>query len=152
MRPAAPDDCAAINDLIRELAFFEKAEHEMRVSAEELRAHLFGKKPFAEALVATRDGAVAGTAVFYEKYSTWKGPAVHLEDLVVRESARNAGIGAALLEEVIRIAGRRGYGRVYWQVLDWNEDAVRFYKRFGAGFDAEWLNVHVEIDPLKPLK
>lgn len=152
MRPAAPGDCAAINALIRELAVFEKAEHEMRVSAEELEDHLFGKKPFAEALVATCDGAVAGTAVFYEKYSTWKGPAVHLEDLVVRESLRNTGIGAALLEEVIRIAGQRGYGRVYWQVLDWNEDAVRFYKRFGARFDAEWLNVHVEIDARKPLK
>lgn len=152
VRPAVLEDCGAITALIRELAVFEKAEHEMSVSAEELESHLFGKKTFAEALVAVSDGTTVGTAVFYEKYSTWKGPALHLEDLVVSGAHRNMGIGAALLDEVICIARKRGYGRVYWQVLDWNEDAVRFYQRFGARFESEWLNVHVETNDRKHLK
>lgn len=145
IRKATPSDCLKVMELIRELAVFEKAEKELLVTAEELQEHAFGEHPFVEILVAEVNREVRGAALFYEKYSTWKGPAIHLEDLIVAEAHRSKGIGAALLDEVIRTGKSRNYRRVYWQVLDWNTDAVRFYERYKARFEAEWLNVYVEL-------
>jgi len=146
IRKAVPADCVRVTELIRELAVFEKAENEHLVSAEELQEHAFGEPKFVEIIVAEVNGEVTGAALFFEKYSTWKGPAIHLEDLIVAESERGKGIGAALLDEVIRIGKSRNYRRVYWQVLDWNADAIRFYERYKADFEAEWLNVYVELE------
>ncbi len=146
IRRALPDDGEAVMALIRELAVYEKAEGEVLVTAEELRIHAFGAKPYVEILVAEAEESIAGAALFYEKYSTWKGPALHLEDLIVAEKYRGGGIGAALLEEVLRIGSERNCRRVYWQVLDWNEPALRFYKRYNALFDSDWVNVCVELD------
>lgn len=145
IRKALPADCLRVTELIRELAVFEKAENEHLVTAEELKDHAFGERKFVEIIVADVHGEVTGAALFFEKYSTWKGPAIHLEDLIVAESHRGKGIGAALLDEVIRIGKSRNYRRVYWQVLDWNTDAIRFYERYKAKFEAEWLNVYVEL-------
>ncbi len=138
--------------LIHELAVYEKAAHEVLVSSEELRRHAFGEKPFVEIVVAERGGNIVGAALFYEKYSTWKGPAIHLEDLIVKELERGHGIGAALLEAVIATAKSRGYRRVYWQVLEWNEPAIGFYKKYSAHFDPEWLNVHIDLEQKQTLK
>lgn len=146
VRPGRRDDCPAVMELIRELAVYEKAAGEVLVTQDELAAHAFGEKPLVEILVAEMKGVVAGAALFYEKYSTWKGPALHLEDLIVAEAHRGAGIGAALLDEVLRIGRERGYRRVYWQVLHWNTPAMRFYGRYSAHFDDEWVNVYVELD------
>jgi ribosomal protein S18 acetylase RimI-like enzyme len=146
VRPAIEADCTAVMALIHELAVYEKAAGEVLVTANELREHAFGEKPFVEIIVAAADDEIYGAALFYEKYSTWKGPAIHLEDLIVAENHRGAGIGAALLDEVLRIGNERNYRRVYWQVLDWNTPALRFYERYNARFDAEWVNVYVELD------
>lgn len=138
--------------LIHELAVYEKAADEVLVTAKELRQHAFGVKPFVEILVAEHENEVLGAALFYEKYSTWKGPAIHLEDLIVAERERSKGIGALLLDEVLRIGAERKYRRVYWQVLDWNTPALRFYKKYKAHFDPEWVNVHVELNNKQSLK
>jgi ribosomal protein S18 acetylase RimI-like enzyme len=138
--------------LIRELALYEKAADQVLVSVDELREHAFGEKPYIEIVVAEHQGVVLGAALFYEKYSTWKGPALHLEDLIVAERHRGLGLGALLLDEVIRIGKARNYRRVYWQVLDWNAPAISFYEKYRAHFDAEWLNVHIELDNKQSLK
>jgi len=131
--------------LIQELAVYEKAAHEVLLTAEALREHAFGAKPYVEMIVAVAEQEVVGAALYYEKYSTWKGPAIHLEDLIVKEAHRNHGIGAALLEAVLDKGRERNFRRVYWQVLDWNAPAIRFYEKYGAHFDPEWLNVHIEL-------
>ncbi len=151
VRAAVPADCAIVMQLIRELAVYEKAADEVLVTESDLREHAFGSKRYVEILVAEVNGKILGAALFYEKYSTWKGPAIHLEDLIVAEDARGGGIGAALLNEVLRIGAERGYRRVYWQVLDWNTAAMRFYERYQASFDAEWVNVYVELNQHKQL-
>lgn len=132
--------------LIEDLAHFEKAADEVLVGADDLREHAFGPKPYVEIIVAERDEQLVGAALFYVKYSTWKGPALHLEDLIVAESERSRGVGSLLLEEVITVARARGYRRVYWQVLDWNVDAIRFYERHGAEMDPHWINAYVDVD------
>lgn len=140
IRFAVPADCQAIYELICELALYEKAADEVDIDVQDLNGAIFGNKPILEVLVAELDGKVEGAAMFFEKYSTWKGKGVHLEDLVVRENLRGQGIGAALFEALMHISAERGYARMDWQVLDWNEPAIRFYKKYGAEILEEWLN------------
>lgn len=126
--------------LIQELADFEKASHEAILSINNLEEDGFGENPAYQAFVAELDGQVVGMALFYEKYSTWKGRALYLEDLVVSASKRGLGAGKALFEAVMLEAKKRGSGRMEWQVLDWNQSAIDFYKSYGADLDPEWLN------------
>lgn len=133
LRPATPDDVAAIATLIRELAAFEKLEHECKTDETRLREHLFGARPYIEAIVAEVDDAAVGFALFFHNYSTFLSrPGIYLEDLYVRPEHRRKGIGKALLNRVIEIARERDCDRVEWLVLDWNSRAIDFYKRLGA--------------------
>jgi GNAT superfamily N-acetyltransferase len=152
LRPAEPRDLGAIVDLIRELAEFERLTHLLQVTPESLEPHLFGARPVVEALVAERDGAVVAFALFFTNFSTFLGkPGLYLEDLIVTPTQRGQGIGQALLERLARIAVERDYGRFEWSVLDWNENAIRFYERMGATVMPEWRICRVTGDALRRL-
>ncbi|MBA9007464.1 MULTISPECIES: GNAT family N-acetyltransferase [Thermomonospora] len=139
IRPAVIDDVPTILELIRELADYEKSLHEVRATEEDLRRALFGPEPKAFAHVAEQDGRVVGFALWFLTFSTWTGThGIYLEDLYVRPEARGGGHGRALLTELARIAVDRGYQRVEWSVLDWNEPAIGFYKALGATPQDEW--------------
>lgn len=139
IRPARPGDEGGVFELIRELAVYEKLEHRVSGSAEQLAEHLFGARPVAEALVAERGGELIGFALFFTNYSTFlTRPGLFLEDLFVRESERRGGVGRALLSAVIQVARERGAGRLDWAVLDWNQSAIAFYERMGAELLSDW--------------
>lgn len=139
VRTAAPDDVPTILRLVRELAEYERALHEVRATEEDLHATLFGPEPKAFAHVAEHEGEVVGFALWFLNYSTWLGRhGIYLEDLYVSPDARGHGYGKALLTELTRIADERGYGRVEWSVLDWNSPAIGFYKALGALPQDEW--------------
>jgi len=140
IRPGTPADIPAVHRLIVELAIYERAEHEVTNSEAQLKEDGFGAHSIYELFVAEVEGKIVGMALWYVKYSTWKGKCGFLEDLVVEESHRGAGIGRALFVEVAAECARRNYGRMEWQVLDWNEPAIGFYRQLGAELDPEWLN------------
>jgi GNAT superfamily N-acetyltransferase len=152
LRPAEPRDVEAIVGLIRELAAFERLTHLLQVTPQSLEPHLFGTRPVVEALVAESAGAVVAFALFFTNFSTFLGqPGLYLEDLIVTPAERGRGIGQALLERLARIAIERDYGRFEWSVLDWNEDAIRFYERMGASVLPEWRICRVTGDALRRL-
>jgi GNAT superfamily N-acetyltransferase len=141
IRKAVITDVAAIHALIRELAIYELAEQEFTLSIEELERDGFGENSVYECLVAEFDGfGIVGMALFYTKYSTWKGRCLFLEDLIVTQAHRGKQVGKKLLEGLIQIAKDRNSGRLEWQVLDWNESAIAFYKKMGASIDPSWMN------------
>jgi GNAT superfamily N-acetyltransferase len=141
IRPATPGDVPVILELIQALAEYERAADEVEVTSAQLQAALFGPDPVARCLLAqTADqGPVVGFALWFRTFSTWLGvPGIYLEDLFVRPEARGGGHGRALLTELARIAVSKGYGRVEWAVLDWNEPAQGFYRALGAAPQDEW--------------
>lgn len=148
VRPGQPADCLAVHELIVELAIYEKEPEAVVVTPEDLEADGFGPKPIFDLFVAEDviDGKVIGMALTYEKYSTWKGRCLYLEDFVVTRSRRGEGIGRALFEAVYAQAVDRRVRRLEWQVLEWNEPAIRFYERAGAELDREWLNGRMVFD------
>lgn len=135
--------------LIKELAIYEKAEQEVSLTVEQLEKDGFGDNPIYDLFVAEDDSGVIGIALFYEKYSTWKGRCIYLEDLIVTESKRGIGAGKALFEAVMAEAKKRGSRRMEWQVLDWNQPAIEFYKRYGAALDPEWINGRFKYEDLQ---
>jgi GNAT superfamily N-acetyltransferase len=139
IRWAGVDDGPAIVGLIGDLATYERAAHEVQITAADLHTALFAEQPAVFALVADVDGAVVGVAVWFLTFSTWLGRhGIYLEDLYVRPEHRGAGHGRALLAALAAIAVERGYGRVEWAVLDWNEPARGFYRALGATTQDEW--------------
>lgn len=139
IRPALQADTNAIFSLIQELAVYEKLMHQVTGTPDNLSEHLFGDVPYAEALVVEREGQLIGFALFFKNYSTFlTKPGLYLEDLFVQEAYRGKGIGKALLKAVAQIAQDRGYGRLEWSVLDWNETAIAFYRRMGAEVLPDW--------------
>jgi GNAT superfamily N-acetyltransferase len=139
LRPAEPRDVPAIVGLITELAEFEKLTHLLRVTPETLHPHLFGDKPVVEAIVGEVGGEVVAFALFFTNFSTFLSkPGLYLEDLYVRPAHRGSGLGKALLTRLGQIAVERGYGRFEWSVLDWNENAIRFYEKMGATVLPDW--------------
>jgi GNAT superfamily N-acetyltransferase len=139
LRPATPADLNAIVGLIRELAEFEHLEHLVVVTPESLHPHLFGERPVAEAVVGEVQGAVVAFALFFTNFSTFLGqPGLYLEDLSVQPAHRGAGLGKALLAHLGALAVQRGCGRFEWSVLDWNENAIRFYRAMGATVMPDW--------------
>jgi GNAT superfamily N-acetyltransferase len=140
IRKAKREDCALALELIKELAVYEREPDAVEVSLAQFEEDGFGHKPAYEMLVGELDGEIKGIALYYEKYSTWKGRALYLEDLIVTESARGKGLGLALFKAVIQEAYDKAAGRMEWQVLDWNQPAIDFYKDFGASIEEEWLN------------
>ena len=139
LRNAELRDIGAIVQLIRDLAEFEQLTHLLQVTPEKLRPQLFGERPAAEALVAERGGEVVAFALFFTNFSTFLAqPGLYLEDLYVKPEHRGAGIGRALLIRLAALAVERNYGRFEWSVLDWNENAIRFYQGMGASVMPEW--------------
>ena len=144
IRPAGPADVPTILSLIHELAAYERAPDQVRATGQQLHNALFGPDAVASCLLATegpagQDGPVVGFALWFRTFSTWNGTAsIYLEDLFVKPDARGGGHGRALLTELAAIAVERGYGRVEWSVLNWNEPAHGFYRRLGAAPQDEW--------------
>ena len=150
LRPAELRDVQSIVGLIRELAEFEQLTHLLQVTPEKLRPHLFGEKPVAEAMVAEVAGEVVAFALYFTNFSTFLAqPGFYLEDLYVRPSQRGKGVGEALLGRLGRLAVERGYGRFEWSVLDWNENAIRFYQRMGATVMPDWRICRITGDALQ---
>lgn len=143
IRTAVEADCPAMLELIKELAILEKAPNEVTVSMEEFIDAGFGQNPIWGAFIAEFDGKIVGISLYYIRYSTWKGRRLYLEDLIVTESMRGYRIGKQLFEETINYGKSKGYQGMVWQVLDWNEPAIQFYRKYKADFDAEWINVSI---------
>lgn len=140
IRRAEKRDCTRLLELIQELADYEKAPQEVTVTLEHFEESGFGEKPVWWAFVAEMNGKVEGFALYYIRYSTWKGQCLYLEDFLVTEKLRGQGAGKLLFDRVIEEAKERGYNRMVWQVLDWNEPAINFYKKYNATLDPEWVN------------
>ena len=145
IRPSVPTDVAAMMQLIHELAVFEKAPNEVVANAETLLQSGFQEHPLFVAWVAEKDGLIVGMALCYIRYSTWKGPVLYLEYLIVTESFSGNGIGKALFEKCIAHAKHNNYRRMVWQVLDWNTPAIDFYKGYGAQIEDGWLNASIDF-------
>jgi GNAT superfamily N-acetyltransferase len=145
IRKAVKEDCSRILQLIHELALFERAPHEVTVTQEHFEESGFGRQPVWWAFVAELDGVVHGFALYYIRYSTWKGQRMYLEDLLVTEKLRGKGIGTLLFDELIKEAKEKNLNGIVWQVLEWNEPAIKFYKKLNASFDAEWVNCSIDV-------
>ncbi len=146
IQKAVKEDCQAIMHLVHELAVYEKAPDEVTVSMEHFIESGFGEHPVWQAFVAKENEVVKGFALYYIRYSTWKGQRMYLEDLLVTEDMRGKGIGKLLFEKLIGECKVKNYSGLVWQVLDWNEPAINFYKKFdGVKFDGEWVNCSVTI-------
>ena len=146
IRAAVKEDCTAMMELIKELALYEKAPQEVTVSFEHFVESGFGPNPVWWAFVAEQEGKVIGFALYYIRYSTWKGQRLYLEDLLVTEALRGKGIGSLLFDRLIEECKIKKYSGMVWQVLDWNEPAINFYKKYNANLDPEWVNGSLSFD------
>ncbi len=149
IRKATKQDVPDILGLIKELAEFEKAPNEVIVTEESLLNDGFSDQPLFYTLVGEVDGEIIGMALFFYKYSTWKGKVMHLEDLIVKQSERGKGYGKVLLNEIITVAKKENLKRIDWQVLDWNAPAVKFYESIGAEIQKEWWNCRLDKQNLE---
>jgi len=146
IRRAIKEDCPRLLELIKELALYEKAPQEVTVTLDHFMESGFGTNPVWWAFVAEADGKVEGFAIYYIRYSTWKGQRMYLEDLIVTEKMRGRGLGKLLFDALIAAAKEKKFNGIAWQVLDWNEPAINFYKKYyNASFDAEWINCSINV-------
>ena len=143
IRPAKKEDCQRMMDLIHELAVYEKAPEQVVVPFDHFVESGFGPNPVWWALVAEVNSVVVGMALYYVRYSTWKGQRMYLEDILVTEDMRGQKIGSLLFDALIQEAKEKGFNGMNWQVLDWNEPAINFYKKYNANFDPEWVNCSI---------
>jgi GNAT superfamily N-acetyltransferase len=139
IRKGNAEDLPSALDLVKELAIFEQAPDEVEVSLQQMK-NWFEVDQLFDFFVLEKNNQIAGIALYYYKYSTWKGRCLFLEDLIVTEKERNNGYGKLLFDEVVKLAKKEKVKRLEWQVLDWNEPAIAFYKKHNASFDAEWIN------------
>lgn len=143
IRKAVRKDCVRMMELIQELAIYEKAPDEVTVSLTHFEESGFGANPVWWAFVAEAQGVVIGMALYYIRYSTWKGQRMYLEDILVTEAMRGQKIGSQLMDALIVEAKEKGFNGMSWQVLEWNEPAINFYKKYNANFDPEWVNCSI---------
>ncbi|MEN1784071.1 MAG: GNAT family N-acetyltransferase [Bacteroidota bacterium] len=149
IRDAHKADMTAVYKLIRALAEFEKLSDAVVITVADLERDGFGSNPLFHCFVAEAEGAIVGIAVVYPRYSTWCGPVIHLEDLIVDQAYRGKGIGKALLERVLQYGIEKKVRRVAWEVLDWNESAIAFYESFGAKVLRDWDVVQMDEKALQ---
>lgn len=147
IRQARQEDCPALYALVQELAIYEREPEAVTQTLADFTALGFGPAAIWQALVAEREGVIVGMSLWYWRFSTWKGKELYLEDLIVTEAYRKEGIGLALFEATIKVAEEAGAVAMRWQVLDWNEPAIQFYKKMGAEIDTQWWNGRLAIVP-----
>lgn len=148
IRQGTAEDLPAVLQLIKELATYENAPDEVSLTLEDMYKDGYGGRPLFELIVADSKGIIQGMALYFYSYSTWKGKCIYLEDIVVKENARRQGIGSKLFEALIRKARDFGAQRLQWQVLDWNQPAINFYKKINAELDSTWINCKLTSDQL----
>ena len=149
IRKGLKSDISQVLELVKELAAYEKAPDEVAVTIEEMELDGFGETPIFQFFLAEVDGKTVGVALYYIKYSTWKGKCVFLEDIIVTEEYRKYGIGKKLFDEVVKVAKEMGARRMEWQVLEWNEPAIKFYEKLNSHFDSEWLNCKLSEEQIQ---
>lgn len=151
IREARKEDCPRLLELINELAIYEKAPEEVTVTLSEFEEAGFGQQPVWKAFVAEADRVIHGFGLYYVRYSTWKGCRLYLEDLLVTEEMRGKGIGKLLFDTLVDEAVSKGYNGMTWQVLDWNEPAINFYKKYNAHIESGWLNAALSKEQINLL-
>ncbi len=145
IRRACREDCERILELVKELAYYEKAPKEVTVTIAHFIQSGFSSRPVWWSFVAEVDGIIQGFALYYIRFSTWKGRRMYLEDFYVTEQTRNKGLGKLLFDRLIKEAQRRKLNGMQWQVLEWNEPAINFYKKYNANLDGEWINCSINL-------
>jgi GNAT superfamily N-acetyltransferase len=148
LRIAKKEDCPRLLELVHELALFEKAPNEVTVTLDEFIDAGFGNQPVWKAFVAEAQGFIVGFAIYYVRYSTWKGCRLYLEDLIVTEAWRGKGVGKLLFNRLIQETQEMNFSGMVWQVLDWNEPAIQFYKKYDAAIEAGWLNASLSKEQI----
>lgn len=145
VREGKKTDLEAVLGLVKELADYEKALDQVENTVDRMEKDGFGDHPYFGFFVAEKDGEVVGTAIYYYRYSTWKGKRLYLEDIVVTQSLRGKGYGKQLFDAVIKKGKDTGCTGMMWQVLDWNTPAIEFYKQYNTAFDDEWINCSIDL-------
>ncbi len=151
IRTGKEEDLPRVLELIKELAEYERAPHEVTNTLERLRDDGFGTHPVFGFFAATVSERIIGISLYYWRYSTWKGKRLYLEDIIVTESERGRGAGQMLFNRTMEKALEENCTGMMWQVLDWNEPAINFYRKYGAKLDGEWINCNLEADQIKAL-
>jgi len=149
LRNATQNDLPAILGLVKDLAEFERAPDEVTITLKQLEEDGFGDRPLFWVIVAESKGSMVGMSFYYIRYSTWKGKCLYLEDIIVKEAYRENGIGKALFEKTIEKAKEIQAKLIVWQVLEWNEPAINFYKAYGADLDGQWLTGRLYEDQIQ---
>lgn len=149
IRKATEADLATVLELIQELARFEKEPDAVEITIDDLKEQAFGSNPLIQILLAETDEKIIGMALFYYRFSTWKGKTIHLEDLIVRHENRGSGAGSKLYSEILKIAHKEQIKRVEWVVLNWNHEAITFYEKTGAQILPDWNTVQMDEKGIK---
>jgi GNAT superfamily N-acetyltransferase len=149
IRKGKREDLPRVLELVKELAEFERAAHEVSNTVSKMEEDGFGENPVYGFFVAEVEGVIQGISLYYYRYSTWKGKRLYLEDIVVTEVQRGKGLGKKLFEITMKLALDEGCTGMMWQVLEWNTPAIDFYKKYNARLDGEWINCNLESDQIK---
>ena len=151
VRKGQQEDISQALGLVKELADYEKAPQEVEVTLKQMEDWGFGTNKVFDFFVLEEDDKIVGMALYYYKYSTWKGKCIFLEDIIVTAEKRGKGYGALLFDEVVKVAKKENVKRLEWQVLEWNEQAIHFYKKYQSNFDGEWINCKLNFNQLQSM-